>query len=352
MKKIFVSIICILMLLTSLTSCSRPPEFAEIEERLGELIEASYGVNDILFGDGLAVYEKAYEHEFLIHRDEESDRVYYYYVINDDELGTIYAYRYTEYLYFIRSEERTEGKECVYVDADGAYYYEIEYDVGDKDKTVSSYEDKSSGEKYYFYKITDETYGTVYEYREQSMRYLLRSSGELSDKTALYKDSEKGYYYYPIDYKEPTYEFYYDDDDPEGYSYVRFDNELTSIEQIKEYAETVYSKQYLEGVYEMLFTGAVVSEDSGKGSLGARYYVYYDEDGQGWLLQSDEYTSLIKGKRIYDLSTAKIVKPGNAEFVNIEIESYLDSEPDNRVTVKLSMVKQDDGKWYLDSATY
>jgi hypothetical protein len=61
---------------------------------------------------------------------------------------------------------------------------------------------------------------------------------------------------------------------------------------------------------------------------------------------------MIKGKRVYDFSTAKVVKPGSSDFANVEIESYLEGEPDKRITVTLSLIKQSDGQWYLDSATY
>ena len=60
----------------------------------------------------------------------------------------------------------------------------------------------------------------------------------------------------------------------------------------------------------------------------------------------------IKEKRIFDLSTAKVVRPGNKKFANVRIESYAESDPSRRTTVTLSLIKQDDGKWYLDSATY
>ena len=143
---------------------------------------------------------------------------------------------------------------------------------------------------------------------------------------------------------------YYRESDPEGYSYVKLDSPYATSELIKEYAESVYSKGYLEGVYEMLFTGAAVSDDA-SGIRGARYYEYEDDNGKVWLMSSDEYESLIIGKRIYDLSTAKIVRPTRRDFVNIQIESYLEGEPDVRVSVTLSMIKQD-GVWMLDSATY
>ena len=350
MKRILIIALCLVMLALSLTSCSRPPEYSEIEGRLKELIEASYEINEVLFGKGLEVYEKVYEPEILLYRDA-ADRIYYYYVVEDEELGKIYAHRDTEVLYFVSSKTQRDGEEYVYLDENGNYYYEITYNGSDMEKEVSSYEDKQSGKKYYFYVIEDETLGKVYEYRLQTVKYIVRSSEAQSDKVLAHKDEEKGYFYYYIDYKEKEYELYYTEDTPAGYSYDRIDEKYTSVEQIKEAAEKVYSKQYLEGVYEMLFTGAVISDDV-SGSLGARYYNYTDKNGTVWFMESDEYQPLIKEKRIYDFSSAKVVKPGSSSFANIEIESYLESSPETRVKVRLSLIKQDDGAWYLDTATY
>ena len=100
----------------------------------------------------------------------------------------------------------------------------------------------------------------------------------------------------------------------------------------------------------MLFTGASISDEE-SGKLGARYYNYEDDTGRVWLMKSNRYQSLIRGKRIFDFSTAKVVRPGNKNFVNIEMETYLEQEPENRVTVRISMVYEN-GNWFLDSATY
>ena len=350
MKKAFIVLLCLITVALSLVSCSKPPEYAEIEERFKELIEASYSVNDILFGEGLEVYERVYEKDFLIHKDSKTNKVYYYYGIEDEELGYILGYRHTEILYFIRSETEKEGSEYIYKDSEGGYYYQISYNGAEMEKEVSSYKDPATDITYYFYKIADDKLGTVYEYRLQTMKYLIRETSKRADDTPIYENAELGYFYYPIDYVEKEYELYYTDEDPDNYSYVRFDEEYISIDAIKAYAEEVYSKQYLEGVYEMLFTGAVISEQT-SGSLGAKYIEHEGSDGNVLLMQSDIYQPMIKGKRIYDFSTAKVVKPGSSEFANIEIESYLEGEPENRVTVTLSLVKQD-GEWYLDSATY
>lgn len=346
MKKIFITALCLILILCTLTSCSRPPEYAEIEGRLKELVEASYEINDLLFGEGLEVYPRVYENRFQIYRDAD-DNVHYYYELDDAELGKIYAYRYNHKRYFIGSTEERSG--YVYKTG-GKFYYEIEgYDPEGKQSSVTSYHDAQNDKTYHFYTITDPEYGSVYEYRVLIVKYLRFSESEISGSQAIYSNANG--YFYPIEYQEPEYEFYYSEDDPEDYSYVRTDSKYISIEQIKEAAEAVYSKQYLEGIYETLFTGVVISE-SESGKLGARYYDYQDSDGQIWLMESDKYESKIEGKRIYDFSTAKVLRRGSKNFVNIEIETYIEGKPNERVKVTLSMTRQDDGKWYLDSPTY
>lgn len=345
MKKIFITALCLILILCSLTSCSKPPEFSEIEGRLKELIEASYEINDLLFGEGLEVYPRVYEKQFEPYND--GGKVYYYYELDDAELGKIYAYRHNDKRYFIATAEEKAG--YVYK-ADGKFYYEIEnYNAEGKESQVTSYYSDQHKKTYHFYTITDPDYGSVYEYRELTVKYLRFSESEISGSEAIYSNDNG--YFYPIDYKEPEYEFYYNEDDPEDYSYVRLDSKYLTVEQIKEAAEAVYSKEYLEGVYEMLFTGTAVFEDM-KYTLGARYYNYTDADGQVWLMESDKYKSSITGKRIYDFSTAKVKRRGSKSFANIEIESYIEGKPAERVKVTLSLTLQDDGKWYLDSPTY
>lgn len=341
------------MLVSVLSGCSKPPEYSEIEARFKELVEASSELNEILFGEGLPVYERVYEPEIEVYREEETGKVYYYYEINDSEKGKIIAHKTTEYLYFTASDTKKDGVEAVY-EADGKFYYKIEYNGMEDEKKVTSYTDKTSGKIYYFYVIENQQLGKIYEFRQQTVNYVKVNSEKQSDKDILFTDKNTGknYYITEIEYSEPEYDFYYSEDDPDGYSFVRHDSEYLSVESIKEYAESVYSTSYLEGIYEMLFTGAVVSEDSAQGSLGARYMDYQDDEGTVWLMESDSYKSLIKDRRVYDFSTAKVVKPGNKKFVNIEIESYLEKEPEKRLKMKLSMVKQNDGQWYLDSATY
>ena len=56
-------------------------------------------------------------------------------------------------------------------------------------------------------------------------------------------------------------------------------------------------------------------------------------------------------QRIFDLSTAKIIRGSNSQRLRVEIETYLGSKPDERLSVIVNLVKQD-GEWYLDNGTY
>ena len=71
MKKIFITLLSFILIVLSVTSCSRPPEYSEVEERFRELIEASYDLNEILFGEGLPTYEKHYERVFEVYHYSE-----------------------------------------------------------------------------------------------------------------------------------------------------------------------------------------------------------------------------------------------------------------------------------------
>lgn len=284
MKKTFVLILCLCLLLPLTVSCSRPPEYAEIEGRLRELVETSYQVNQLLFGEGLPTYERVYDPRSTtdVFKDEENSKNYYFYELQDPKLGRVVAFR-------------------------------------------SSYLDAFS----YVQVLT-----------------------EADDSRELYykHPSAKAYCYLLTDYVEPTYEFFYDADDPADYDYVRYDQEIQSINQIKALAEQVYSKEYLEGIYESMFVGTIGAADSVNG-LSARYMEYMDDEGVTSLLESNTYKPLIHERRLYDFSTAKIVRPANKKFVTIEIDSYLESNPRQIQRIRLSMTLQD-GVWMLDSATY
>ena len=76
MKKILSFLLCLILMIPSLVGCSNPPQFSEIEGRLAELIEASAGVNDIIFGEGLETYERIYDplDSLEYYEDTENDK--------------------------------------------------------------------------------------------------------------------------------------------------------------------------------------------------------------------------------------------------------------------------------------
>lgn len=357
MKKIIALLLCLLLVVPSFSACGRVPEFSELEARLRELIDASYEINDILFGEGLAVYEHVFDPKSSteILRDDETGKMIYYYELEDDTLGRVIAYR-VSYLKYSFAEIETEPDQTrtpIYADEENriwAYAVEYTHEKGE-DTDVKSEKDEESGKITYYYEIEDDTLGRVVAYRASyPYRYAEIVSSPDQSRTAIYADIEKKVYAYPIEYTEVEAEFYYDSTDPDDYDYVRADGKYHSIVDIKDAAEKVYSKNYLSSLYTTLFDGVVATTD-GVSGLSARYIEYTDDYGTVSLMKSNTYKPLVTEKRIFDLSTAEIVRPKRSNFVTISLESYLESKPDERTTVKLTMILQD-GVWMLDSGTY
>lgn len=278
------------MLVPCFASCSKPPEYSEIEERFQELVAASGEINMIFFGEGLETYE-----------------------------------RITDPISSMKSI--------------------VEETTAEDGSVVKTY--------HYYYPIPDKNYDKVYAYRKNLEPYVYLEVLSKPDgkREAFYTDEAKCIYAYALEgytYVEP--EIYYSAADPEYYDYVRHDCKYTSIDEIKAAAEKVYSKDYLNSIYEMMFIGSV-SDSEYIEDATARYIEYADDEGNISLMKANDSKVFITEIRQYDFSTAKIVKPANAEYVTIEIDSYLPSKPEDRLPVKLSMILQD-GVWMLDAATY
>lgn len=297
---ITVAVILLISLIVGLTMCSQPPKYEEVEQRFKELVLASQDVNALLFGKGLSVDERIYS---------PWDNMEKY-------------------------ERRDENGEVM---------------MGSNGKPLYGY----------YYYTEDENYGRIIAYRNgytSPVEYLQVLEIEDTERELRFFNEEKGWYYYDTDYTPPEVKRYYSSSDPENYDYVSDDSGYVSIDQIKLAAEKVYSKDYLEdSVYASLFTGIVMTDEGENlAGLTARYIEYLPPDSstsQTFLMMSNTYKPLITEKRIFDFSTARVVRPGNRNLVNIMIETYLASSPENRVTVRVTMVMQD-GQWYLDSPTY
>ena len=200
---------------------------------------------------------------------------------------------------------------------------------------------------YYYYEVPDSSYDRVIAYRkkgESTSKYTYATVVDkpIEGKTPVYEKPESAIYAYILeDYVEPEYEFFYNEDYPEDYDVVREDCGYELVSDIKAAAEKVYSADLLSGIYSTMFVSS---------SMPARYMNYTDSEGNIRLLKSNRYEPLIKETRKFDFSTAEVVKPSDSEYVNVEIESYLPSDPSNRITVRISLTMQN-GVWMLDSPT-
>jgi len=82
-------IICFALMLASIVSLSAcasiPPNLDEYKDEFVSLVEASYEINEILFGEGLPTYERGgeYDKEYGLYSASDSEFAYYEYVTQD-----------------------------------------------------------------------------------------------------------------------------------------------------------------------------------------------------------------------------------------------------------------------------
>ncbi len=323
-KRLIAAIVAVALVLCTLITVlivrgvrgSPPPELSAIAPRIESLIEASHEVNEILWGEGLATYPRIYRTEpellpFYLSKDEDgyyfseekTDTVLYYYVINDPEEGFIVAYRYCV--------RETLGP-------NNYVYYDVENNVSTTSAEIGNF------------------------------RYAIAS--EPRETIPIFQHG--GTYFYPMpDYQEKEAEFYYDETDEPYYDYVRADSPYPTIDSIKEKAESVYAMSYLDSIYESIFTGIHFSE-GGNGTLYARYITYTDKEGKMWLLKSNtQEAKNVDRVYLYDTMRYSEKKRSHADYVYVEIETYLRGHEDERTTVRISLTLQN-GKWMLDAPTF
>ncbi len=139
---------------------------------------------------------------------------------------------------------------------------------------------------------------------------------------------------------------YFDFDYMGSYEIVSEGSEFISSLDIQRAAEEVYSKAYLEEVlYPLAFEGYAI-EGGGKADYAFARYLEDEE----WIYQATSSENYLKGMRIYDYSTMKIVYPSNSNSCYVEMDSWLENEPERVISVRLRLILQD-GEWFLDSFT-
>lgn len=142
MKKFFLFILSLTMLLPLASCGTKPPELETVRDEFISLIAASFEINDIFFGEGLPVYDRNTTTGAGIY-DEEHNVLYW--IINDKDVGQVvkyYDYEEKNYHFLLRTDKESDvpaGTEP-YVDADGYFLFPISY----KEKEMSDvYDDKS-----------------------------------------------------------------------------------------------------------------------------------------------------------------------------------------------------------------
>ena len=133
----------------------------------------------------------------------------------------------------------------------------------------------------------------------------------------------------------------YNDDDYATYEYVTNDSPYLSIGEIKDAIAQVYSKEYAQSLYGVLFDGYVV------GTRVVRAQIY---EGANGLMQSIDYEPIITQQRVYDYTTMQIVSPSNATYVTISLDSYEEGKTEPTLA-HLKLILEQDG-WRLDTPTY
>ncbi len=359
--KILLVLLSLCMLLPTVSSCARAPEFSEISDRFRQLVEASYEINTIFYGAGLPTYERVTDPRETTEafEKEETGEIYHYYQFEDQKLGKILAYRrsYDNSLYvdtesgikyyYYNIYDETYGKIIVAksLSPKGEYYLQIT--DAPKEGVTPDYVNESRGE--WGYLLKDFSFDRDYD---EKYTYLRMTEKPLDGGEPVYADAKERIYCYLLpDYEEPIFESYYTSSDPEHYDYVTTDAKYHSIFEIKTAAEQVYSSDFLESIYDTMFVGMVGADGNVNGGFAARYMEYTDDVGRTSLMKSNVYEPLIKETRQYHFETAKLVRPSSAEFVTVAVDSYLPSKPSEILNVTVTMVFEN-GAWMLDCPTY
>lgn len=173
------------------------------------------------------------------------------------------------------------------------------------------------------------------------MVYLIESSHELN--TVIYGCG------LPVWEDDSEYvEFmhvYYGLEPARDYEIVMPNARYLSIQQIKDDAEQIYSKNYLdEVIYRSIFDGYAISDGIGGSVVGvARYY----EEGN-YLWQSKDFKTFYTGMRVYDYSSMQVRSLGKADRCVVTINSWLEDTPDQVENIEILITLQN-GQWYLDN---
>jgi hypothetical protein len=140
---------------------------------------------------------------------------------------------------------------------------------------------------------------------------------------------------------------YYGLNSAQSYEMITQNAKFYSVDEIKQAAEKVYSKDYLNDVlYKTAFDGYAIEDGAGGAVVGVSRY--YENEGYFW--QAKNHKVFYTAMRIYDYSTMQVHALGRGDACVVTMDSWLEDTPEKVENVEIPLVLQD-GKWFLDNFT-
>ena len=146
-----------------------------------------------------------------------------------------------------------------------------------------------------------------------------------------------------------------DNDISLNYHPVSPECEYTSMEAIKAATLEVFSESYSKYLFTMAFDGlsSVFNADTEEQLTQTVSYARYMETDGILTVRMNVVDEAMPLNRTYDTNDIEIIRDklsGDHGYLLVEVQSYVDGQPDVKVEVKL--VKNADGQFRLDSPTY
>jgi hypothetical protein len=133
------------------------------------------------------------------------------------------------------------------------------------------------------------------------------------------------------------------------YERVMPNAKYSSVQQMKEAIEKVYSRAYLnEVLYPAVFDGFAVSDNNGGSVIAVARY--YEEEGYLWQTKDFRVKPQTE-KRIYDYTTMKVRSLGKKDRCIVTMDSWFENTPEQVEKVEILIALQD-GQWYLDNYVF
>ena len=140
---------------------------------------------------------------------------------------------------------------------------------------------------------------------------------------------------------------YYGLNSAQSYEMITQNAKFYSVDEIKQAAEKIYSKDYLNDVlYKTAFDGYAIEDGAGGAVVGVSRY--YENEGYFW--QAKNHKVFYTAMRIYDYSTMQVHALGRGDACVVTMDSWLEDTPEKVENVEIPLVLQD-GKWLLDNFT-